>query len=431
MPSPGDTAAALLFRTAASATLGAVQAVPADPPLAAALDVATLSATMLSRREPAATVPRKLNSVISLRGGGPWFAADPLEPIMAAPSFPQPMYLPLRDLNQSYLLPGAGLIPPDSLGAVVANHTFIEAYMVGLNHEMARQLLWNGYPTDQRGSYFRQFWDVAGYVPQPGDPTDPAQLAELLKDIPPMNTWPLTRPLGQNENRTDVPADNVILLVRGELLRRYPNTVIFAGKAKAGEGGDNGRVLDETDERMPIFRGTLSPDITFFGFNLSVDDARGGTATAPLGFFFVFAEHPTEPRFGLEPQSAGPVTQWEDLAWTNFAQPAGPAPRAGFGAGQGTLAESAVSSVFPQFAPAEISRYRVASTVFSQVLGSFSVPGFLSASAAPAGVALSGANPEDSALGWGVNAAQTAAILIRMPFQIMVHADSLLPRAGS
>jgi hypothetical protein len=314
--------------------------------------------------------------------------------------------------------------------------------MAGLNHEMARQLLWNGYPTDQRGSYFRQFWDVAGYVPQPGDPADPAQLAELLKDIPPENTWPLTRPLGQNENRTDVPADNVILLVRGELLRRYPNAVIFAGRAKAGDGGDNGRVLDETDERTPIFRGTLSPDITFFGFNLSVDDARGGTAAAPLGFFIVIAEHPTEPRFGLEPQSTDPVTQWEDLAWTNFAQPgdaasaghapaSGPAPRTGFGAGQGTLAASAVSSVFPQLAPAEISRYRVASTVFSQVLGDFSVPGFLSAAAAPSGVALSGANPEDSALGWGVNAAQTAAILIRMPFQIMVHADSLLPQASS
>ncbi|MGH3296768.1 MAG: hypothetical protein ACRDP7_33745 [Trebonia sp.] len=435
-----DTSAAAAFRTAASVTLGAVQSVPADPPLAAALDVATLSATMLSGLEPAATVRKKLNSIISVRCG-PWFAADPLEPIMAAPSFPQPMYLPLRDLNQNYLLPGAGRIPPDSLGAVVANHAFIEAYLAGLNHEMARQLLWNGYPTDQRGSHFRQFWDVAGYLPQPGDPTDPAQLAELLKDIPPMNTWPLTTPLGQNENRTDVPADNVILLVRGELLRRYPNTVIFAGKAKAGDGGDNGRVLDETDERLPIFRGTLSPDITFFGFNLSVDDARGGTAAAPLGFFFVFTEHPTEPRFGLEPQSADPVTQWEDLAWTNFGTPtdtqagdaasdgltAGP----GFGVGQGTLASSAVSSVFPQLAPAEISRYRVASTVFSQVLGSFSVPGFLTATAGPSGVALSGANPEDSALGWGVNAAQTAAILIRMPFQVMVHADSLLPQAGS
>jgi hypothetical protein len=83
--------------------------------------------------------------------------------------------------------------------------------------------------------------------------------------------------------------------------------------------------------------------------------------------------------------------------------------------------------VFPQLAPAEISRYRVASTVFAQVLDGFGVPGFLSAFAGPGGVTLSGANPEDPALAWGVNAAQTAAILIRMPFQIMVHADALLP----
>lgn len=435
-PAPGDTTAAALFRGSVSATFTAVQAIPADPPLAAALDLTSTAAVVLSRLEPAVTVQSRMGAIISMRDGVPWFAADPLEPIMAAPAFPQPMYIPLRDLNQDYLLPGAELVPPDSLGAVVTNHAFIESYLVGLNHEMARQLLWNGYPTDQRGSYFRQFWDVAGYVPQPGDPTDPGQLAELLKDIPPINTWPLATQLGSNENRADVVPDSVVLLVRGELLRRYPNTVIFAGKAKAGSGGDNGRVLDETDERFPIFRGTLSPDITFFGFNLPAADARGGTAAAPLGFFFVFQEQPTEPRFGLEPQSSDPVSQWEDLAWTNFevaggeARPASEPRAGGFGAGQGTLASSAVSSVFPEMAPTEISTYRVASTIFAQVLFNFTLPDFLSASNQPSGVTLSGANPEDSALAWGVNAAQTAGITIRMPFRIMVHADSLLPQGA-
>ncbi len=389
---------------------------------------------MLTRLDPATTVPARMSSIVAMRDGAPWFTPDPIEPIMAAPEFPQPMYVPLRDLNQDYLLPGVELIPPNTLGAVVANHGFIESYMVGLNHEMARQLLWNGYPTDQRGSCFRQFWDVSGYVPQPGDPTDPAQLAEALKDIPPINTWPRSQPLGLNENRPNVVADNIVLLVRGELLRRYPNTVIFAGKAKAGANGDNGRVLDETDERFPIFRGTLRPDITFFGFNLSVDDARGGTGASPLGFFFVFQEQPTEPRFGLEPDAAGTVTRWEDLAWTNFGSPiiaaqrqANLASQASFGAGQGTLPSSAVSSVFPELAPTEISRYRVASTVFAGVLAGFSLPAFLTAAGTPSGVALDGSNPEDAALAWGQDAAQTAAITIRMPFRIMVHADSLLP----
>jgi hypothetical protein len=428
----GDSPDAARFRAATSAVLGAVHAVPADPPLAPALDVTALSQTLLSRLDPAATVPARMSAIIQLSGGLPWFAPDPIEPIMAAPVFPQPMYVPLRDLNQDYLLPGVELIPPDTLGAVVANHAFIESYMVGLNHEMARQLLWQGYPTDQRPSCFRQFWDVAGYLRQPGDSSDPAQLAEELRDIPPIHTWPRSRALGDNENRQDVVADNVVLLVRGELLRRYPNTVIFAGKAMAGQDGDHGRVLDETDERFPIFRGTLSPDITFFGFNLSVDDARGGTAASPLGFFFVFQEQPTEPRFGLEPDAAGTVTRWEDLAWTNFGSPGGggdgravPAVTA---AGQGTLPASAVSSVFPELHPTEISRYRVASAVFAGVLASYQIPAFLRASDLPSGVAIDGSNPEDTALGWGEDAAQTAAITIRMPFRIMIHADSLLPQ---
>jgi hypothetical protein len=430
-PSAGDSAAGAAFRAAAGALFGTLHTIPADPPLAPALDLTALTGTVLTRLNPAATVPARISGSIHMAGGVPWFPADPLEPIMAAPTFPQPMYAPLRDLNQNYLLPGTGLIQPNTLGAVVADHTFIEAYMTGLNHEMARQLLWNGYPTDQRGSYFRQFWDVSGYVPQPGDPTNPAQLAELLKDIPPINTWPLTRPLGDNENRTDVVTDNVVLLIRGELLRRYPNTVIFAAKAKKGSGGDNGRVLDDTDQRFPIFRGTLSPDITFLGFNLSVDDARGGTSAAPLGYFFVFQQPPTEPRFGLEPQSTDPVTQWEDLAWTNFATVTTSAGSSagGFTVGQGTLEPSAVSSVFPHLAPTEISRYRVASTVFAEVLTTVTLPAFLSASTAPSGVTLSGTNQEDSALAWGKNAAQTAGITIRMPFQIMVAASDLLPPA--
>ncbi len=151
---------------------------------------------------------------------------------MAAPEFPQPMYAPLRDLSADYVLPGVELVPPDTLGILLANHAFIEGYMVGLNHEMARQLLWNDYPTDQRGSYFRQFWDVKAYVPQKGDPSDPAKLRELLKDIPLIHTWPKPLPLGQHPNRTDIVQNNVVLLVRGELFKRYPNAIVYAGKAK-------------------------------------------------------------------------------------------------------------------------------------------------------------------------------------------------------
>ena len=70
----------------------------------------------------------------------------PIEPIMAAPKFPQPMYEPLRDLSQELLLPGLETVEPNSVLGLKTNSRFVEAYMVGLNVEMGRELLWRGYP---------------------------------------------------------------------------------------------------------------------------------------------------------------------------------------------------------------------------------------------------------------------------------------------
>ena len=57
-------------------------------------------------------------------------------------------------------------MPPEHDHALETNPRFIESYMVGLNHEMARELLWREYPTDQRGTCFRQFWDLSAVVPR-------------------------------------------------------------------------------------------------------------------------------------------------------------------------------------------------------------------------------------------------------------------------
>jgi hypothetical protein len=408
-----DTAEAAAFRTATSQIFAEFQALPANPAPLPALDIPTLSSTILTRIDPIATVPRRVQSLITISEGLTWQPLDPLEPIMAAPEFPQPMYAPLRDLSPSYLLPGVESIPPNSVGLLEANHTFIESYMVGLNHEMSRQLLWNGYPTDQRGSYFRQFWDVSAYVPQPSDPTDPAQLAEKLKDIPPINTWPLPVPLGQHPNRTDIVPNNLVLMVRGELFKRYPNAIVYAGKATRNLKG--ALVLDDTDERYPLFRGTLAPDMTFLGFNLSQADAFGGTPNSPDGFFFVLQEQPAEPRFGLEPTAAGPITEWSDLAWTNFAT------------GGGSPVVSLPLANRSQAAIMEGSPWRQASRVFALVQANSAIPDFLSPNAAPAGVSIAPGS-DDSNNQWGVNSAQTAYVLLRLPFRILIQANLMLPK---
>src|SRR6188474_3574077 len=86
---------------------------------------------------------------------------DDLDPIMDAPEFPQPMYEALRDLSQDYFFPGLEHVPTNTAQVLKTNEKFIESFMVGLNAEMGRELLWRNYPTDQRGTYFQQFWDTA------------------------------------------------------------------------------------------------------------------------------------------------------------------------------------------------------------------------------------------------------------------------------
>ena len=82
-----------------------------------------------------------------------------VDAVQTNPVFPQPMYEPLRDLSQDLLLPGLDSVLPDTVLGLKTNVRFVESYMVGLNVEMGHELLWRGFPTDQRGTYFSQFWD--------------------------------------------------------------------------------------------------------------------------------------------------------------------------------------------------------------------------------------------------------------------------------
>ena len=56
------------------------------------------------------------------------------------------------------------------------------------------------------------------------------------------------------------------------------------------------------DKSYPAFRGTMEPDLYFFGFDLTVDQLTGQAAdgTTTTGHYIVIQEQPTEPRFGLD-----------------------------------------------------------------------------------------------------------------------------------
>lgn len=223
--------------------------------------------------------------------------------IMAYPEFHRPMSERLIELTPEFLLPGLENVPPNTVTLVQPNSRFIEAFMVGLNHEMGRELLWREYPTDRRGTYFKYFWDEGS--------ADPAQ---TKTDLPPINQW--AKALGQNNVEG---ADPLILLVRGQLFRRYPNALIYAAKAERDTAG---RIKPGATERFPLFRGIAPPDMTFFGFQLTEAEARGSTQPGgDPGWFFVIQQQPGEPEFGLDVDPGGdptPVTQWNQLTWRHL-----------------------------------------------------------------------------------------------------------------
>jgi hypothetical protein len=284
------------FTHAAVALMKQLVAPPDAGPVLISANLETTRQTIAGALHPTNTIEMPLAKRIAHLPAGPR-RTDPIEPVMAAPDFPQPMYRPLIDVGREWLLPGLDQFP-QGVALFVTNWTFVESLLVGLNHEMARKLLWNGYPTDQRGTYFRYFWDIASR-------TDGSSTA----DIGPIHAW--TGPLGKNQTHT---TDPLVLLVRGELIRRYPNVIVYA--AAPQPDGSGGREPGDT-EKHPIFFGRVEPDVAFFGFDLAAEDARGNP-----GWFFVLQEHPSEPRFGLATAKApyGTMpTSWEALGWNDLA----------------------------------------------------------------------------------------------------------------
>jgi hypothetical protein len=255
----------------------------------------------LASLDPAKTISARVNASMIITGDAGQ-ADDDLAPVMDAPEFPQPMYEALRDLAQDYLFPGLDLVPTNTVTLLETNTKFVESFLVGLNAEMANELLWRNYPTDQRGTCFRQFWDTSG--------------GDGKADINKISDWG-DHALGKNARA----GGKLVMLVRGELLRRYPNSVIYAVKAVPVSQPPDGRLklsADANDEKHPLFRGTLKPEVTFLGFDLTRTDA-----IADPGWFFVIQEQPTEPRFGLDAadftKDLPALTSWNNLSWRHLA----------------------------------------------------------------------------------------------------------------
>ncbi|RSM72291.1 hypothetical protein DMB66_06825 [Actinoplanes sp. ATCC 53533] len=374
------------------------------------LDLDTLAEATMDAVHPDRTVPRRAMAGMTLPArflapgdggdGGVITARSPAAPdllgeVMAYPIIDLPMFRPLMDMGPELFCPNIDLVLPDSVTLLETNPRFIESYLVGLNHEMSRELLWREYPTDQRGSVFRQFWDVRSGLPLPSESAEARR--ERLRDIPPIDVWDPASALGAHNNR-GASVEELVLVIRGELLKKYPTAVIYAHRAvwtgqarelaELGPGEADNPPHDKV--RMPAFDAKLDPDIYFFGFDLTEEIARGDDDPAvDAGWFFVLKERPGEPRFGLDIEREGALEVWNDLAWPDVIP-------AGGGAGPTYIRLDADTPTPPLETPTDPEK----TAQFT----------------------------EDSALTWNaeINAADLAYILFQAPVLIAIHAREML-----
>ncbi|MFI0813078.1 hypothetical protein [Streptomyces echinatus] len=229
--------------------------------------------------------------------------ARPLRPVMAHPTFSVPIAEELLARWPEWALPGIGALPPDSVTLLETNPEFVAALLVGLNHEFNRELLWREFPTDQRGTPFARFW-----------PTDGTDIDEIA-------TWPLDASLG-GRLRTGG-AGSLALLVRGELLHRFPGTALLAVR------GENGR-LPAAFGGVPATPLALDESTVLYLFaGLDAQRARAED------WFFVFREPMRATQFGFDTGPLPvPMKTWADLTWSGVPVDAagfvrlGPAPAA-------------------------------------------------------------------------------------------------------
>lgn len=190
-------------------------------------------------------------------------------PVMAYPDFLEPTFYYLREYSDSYVIPSAASLLKDSITYFRTNPQFEEAFLMGMNTEMGQELLWREYPTDQRGSYFRKFWDQE-------DLPDKGQL-EKYYDVKPLHQW--KGRLGQNH----MVGKNgmLVFVIRGELMQSYPSASVYLSKKVGG-------LLKK--ELTPCMSSWLTDEILLVGFNNLQSDALAG-------YYLTFEQQPLSLQF--------------------------------------------------------------------------------------------------------------------------------------
>ena len=215
-------------------------------------------------------------------------------PIMAYPQFPEPTYYYLKQLSDKFILPCVDDLPDNTVSMFKSNEAFVESFLCGMNTEMGRELLWREYPTDQRGSYFRKFWDTETSINN--------ILDYNFFDIKSVHTW--NNDLGENHNPSK--SQLIMFAIRGKLMKVYPDTKIYLHKATCVV--ENGKKIvrpmavnseneikndDGTIDKIilePVAQAFFRDDIYLVGFKIPFTKAIGSPNGPNHGYMLVFKQ---------------------------------------------------------------------------------------------------------------------------------------------
>ncbi|MDF2906102.1 MAG: uncharacterized protein K0R34_1423 [Herbinix sp.] len=224
-------------------------------------------------------------------------------------------YIPIHIMKN--LIPGLAELPNNKSMLLKVNRKFLEAFMLGANHEMVRELIWREYPIDRRATVFNSFWGAAD---------------ANREDIVDIKNW--SKSLGDNVGSGKADKENIIVAIKSDLFRRYPKTMLYAVEydpllCNATKGWDNvinavKQGVSSTGAKLhnPLFVVDVMENLKFVYYDLTkqyMDSAANGTNPGGVRkFCFVILENMTVPKFGLDESKISDKKSFDDLSWCDF-----------------------------------------------------------------------------------------------------------------
>ncbi|MBC7925168.1 MAG: hypothetical protein H7039_05880 [Bryobacteraceae bacterium] len=208
--------------------------------------------------------------------------------VVTTPAFTQPL---AAWLDPAYLLSGID-IPHDAAGLLESNSSFIEALIVGANHELARELLWRGVALDRTSTLLTRFFET--------------RMSSASHDVAPIRGWKPEDRLGSH-----IPlGERSVIVLRSRIVSRLNEAAVFLARAEP----DGPFRKPGATQVFPLFQGLPGLDTAYFGFEISPAEL----ASEP-GWYFVIQELAGAGRFGLDEVATPAMASWNDLAWPSVA----------------------------------------------------------------------------------------------------------------